>query len=61
MAQSAQGSEHPRVFAVVDPRCTPRHGELPAPALALGAEPPERDVMDRPPRPPHEPLRRATS
>ncbi|MFD8325530.1 cation-translocating P-type ATPase [Streptomyces lydicus] len=26
------------------------------PALALGAEPPERDVMDRPPRPPHEPL-----
>ncbi len=26
------------------------------PALALGAEPPERDVMDRPPRPRHEPL-----
>jgi calcium-translocating P-type ATPase len=26
------------------------------PALALGAEPPESDVMDRPPRPPHERL-----
>lgn len=26
------------------------------PALALGAEPPEHDVMDRPPRPRHEPL-----
>ncbi|MGG7569326.1 cation-translocating P-type ATPase [Streptomyces sirii] len=26
------------------------------PALALGAEPPERDVMDRPPRPRREPL-----
>lgn len=24
------------------------------PALALGMEPPERDIMDRPPRPPHE-------
>ncbi len=26
------------------------------PALALGMEPPERDVMQRPPRPPHEPV-----
>jgi Ca2+-transporting ATPase len=26
------------------------------PALALGVEPPERDVMRRPPRPPHEPV-----
>ena len=26
------------------------------PALALGLEPPERDIMRRPPRPPHEPV-----
>ena len=26
------------------------------PALALGVEPPERDIMRRPPRPPHEPV-----
>jgi Ca2+-transporting ATPase len=26
------------------------------PALALGLEPPERDIMDRPPRPPQEPV-----
>jgi P-type Ca2+ transporter type 2C len=26
------------------------------PALALGMEPPERDIMRRPPRPPHEPV-----
>jgi Ca2+-transporting ATPase len=26
------------------------------PALALGVEPPERDLMRRPPRPPHEPV-----
>ena len=26
------------------------------PALALGVEPPERDLMQRPPRPPHEPV-----
>jgi Ca2+-transporting ATPase len=26
------------------------------PALALGMEPPERDIMKRPPRPPHEPV-----
>jgi len=26
------------------------------PALALGMEPPERDLMRRPPRPPHEPV-----
>ena len=26
------------------------------PALALGLEPPEQDIMDRPPRPPHEPV-----